>query len=315
MGEIGQAHCQAMEGIAEVKLVAVAEPNAERRAIAEDMGAVGYSGYETLLECDDVDAVIIATPDHLHAGPCIAAAKAGKHILVEKPIATTVQEAEAIIDAAQEAHVKLMVGHTLRFFAEYQYAKTSVMDGDVGQLVSLFARRTNIISQQQRLQGRCGVLFFLGVHDFDALRWVGGAEPKRIYCESSTSVPSEFPVENETFTTVYFDNGLVACAHIGWYLPESHPAGFDFKLDVTGSKGVVNLDFTRHVITKYTTEVGVHPLITRALADEIRGFSQCVLDDLVSPISGGDGLVALKMALAAQLSIREVRPVDISEIR
>ena len=115
----------------------------------------------------------------------------------------------------------------------------------MGELAGVFARRTNLITQQERVKGRTGVLFFLGVHDFDAMRWIIGSEPESIYCAAASSVSLTHPVENETFSIIQFKNGVVGCAHIGWFLPEIHAAGFDFKLDVTGAKGILNLDMER----------------------------------------------------------------------
>lgn len=313
-GEIGEAHRIAIEQTKAAELVAIAEPNEQRRNAAAKSGVRTYESYEELLNDGAVDAVVVATPDHLHTEPCIAAAEAKKHILVEKPIATSVADAERILQAANSSGVKLMVGHTLRFFPEYQHAKQAVQEQELGKVISLFARRTNIAAQQSRLQGRCGVLLFLGVHDFDVLRWICDAEPRRIYCESATSIETPYAVESETFTTIQFDNGAIGCVHAGWWLPDNHPAGFEFKLDVTGDKGILNLDFSNHQLTKYTVASNMHMLFTDAMTNEIRSFAACIASDTDSPVSGNDGIVALKMALAAEQSFSESVPIDLAEV-
>lgn len=91
--------------------------------------------------------------------------------------------------------------------------------------MSAFARRANVVTQTDRIQGRVGVLHFLGVHDFDALRWVIGDEVASVHSISATSSPLAHPVENETFTTLRFKKGAIACVQAGWYLPRTTRLG------------------------------------------------------------------------------------------
>ena len=166
-----------------------------------------------------------------------------------------------------------------------------------------------MISQAERIGGRTGVLHFLGIHDFDMLRWVVGSEPVSIYAEASTSVPRVYPAENETFSIIRFANGVIACAQIGWNLPAAHPAGRDFKLDVIGNKGCLNLDLTNQGIAIYSAEGGKYPSTAPGLIEEDKAFVNCVLDDAPAPVTGQDGVVALKMVLAALESIEGKQPV------
>ena len=181
----------------------------------------------------------------------------------------------------------------------------------MGDLVSIFARRENIISQPERLKGRCGVLMFLGTHDFDAMRWIVGSEPVSIYSQASTSVPSKYPIENETFSIIRFANGVVGCAQIGWYLPDQHPAGRDFKMDLIGSKGSLNLDQMRQGIEIYTQNGAKFPSVSSGLVDEDRTFVDCILDNKNMPATAQDGLIALRMVLAAMKSIESGQAVNL----
>jgi predicted dehydrogenase len=312
LGEIGAIHCDALLQIPQAKLLAVADiDEAKAKQIAKQTGAQPYQDYKELLARNDIDAVIIATPDHLHKEPCVAAAKAGKHILVEKPLAMTLEDSKDILGAVEKANVKLMVGFTLRFFPQYQHAKASIEKGELGKLISLFARRTNLISQSQRLKGRTGVLFFLGIHDFDVLRWMVGAEAKEIYCLSTKHDRSSYTVEDETFTTIRFGNGVIACAHIGWCMPEGHPTGFDFKLDITGTNGLLNLDMVRQGVEKHVAGHTSFPPMSSPLIAEDRSFIDAVLYDKDVPVTGEDGLQAVQMTLAALESIKTGKPVGL----
>ncbi len=153
------------------------------------------------------------------------------------------------------------------------------------------------------------MLHFLGIHDFDMMRWVVGSEPVSIYTEASTSVPRVYPAENETFSIIRFANGVVGCAHIGWNLPNSHPAGRDFKLDVIGNKGVLNVDLATQGVGVFTTDGAKFPSTSPGLVEEDKAFVNCVLDDTPVPVTGQDGVVALKMVLAALESIETKQPV------
>lgn len=312
LGAIGQKHCDSLKQIRQANLVAVSDVNeAILSKTATALNATPYTDFTKLLAHPGLEAVVIALPDQLHRDATIAAAKAGKHILVEKPIATTEEDAQSMIQAANEAEVKLMVGFTLRFIPHYIQARNAVASGKLGDLVSIFARRLNVISQAERIQGRCGVLLFLGIHDFDMMHWVVGSEPVSIYTEASTSVPRVYPDENETFSIIHFANGVVGCAHIGWNLPINHPGGRDFKLDLIGNKGSLNLDLTNQGLQIFTADGAKFPSTAPGLIEEDRAFVNCVLDNTPVPVTGQDGIVALKMVLAAQKSIQTKQPINL----
>jgi predicted dehydrogenase len=312
LGAIGQKHCQVLSEIRQANIVALADINEDvLEKTAKTCQAEPYKDYKKMIQHPGLDAVVVATPDDLHREPCVLAAEAGKHVLVEKPIATTEEDAQAIIDAADQANVKLMVGFTLRFIPHYVKAKAAVEDEKLGQMISIFARRLNVITQAERINGRCGVLHFLGIHDFDAMRWIVGSEPVSIYTEASTSVERKFPQEDETFSIIKFANGVVGCAHIGWNLPANHPAGRDFKLDISGSQGSLNMDLASQGLQIFTAQGHQFPSTAPGLIEEDRAFVNCVLDDTPVPVTGKDGLVALKMVMAALESIEKKSVVKI----
>ena len=312
LGAIGQKHCSALAGLERATLCAVADVNANvLSSTSAQYKAAPYANAEELLKHPGLDAVVIATPDDLHREACVLAAQHGKHILVEKPLATTIDDSQAMIAAAETAGVKLMVGFTLRFSLHYLQARKAVTDGVLGSLVSVFARRQNVISQSERLKGRVGVLMFLGPHDFDVMRWIVGSEPVSIYSQMATSVPGAYPIDNETFTTIKFANGVVGCAQIGWFLQDKHPAGKDFKLDIVGDKGSLNLDQMRQGLEIYTATGAKFPSVSAGLVDEDRAFVDCILDNKEVPVSGRDGLAAVRMVLAAMRSLETGQPVSL----
>lgn len=312
LGAIGQKHVDVLRKLRHVELVAISDLNEDlltKNTTGTDI--VGYADYHGMLEHPGLEAVVIATPDQLHRDVTIDFLRAGKHVLVEKPIATTVEDGEAMVQVAKETGKKLMVGFTLRFIPHYIQAKNAVTSGKLGVVSSIFARRLNVITQAERLGGRTGVLHFLAIHDFDLLHWIIGSKPVSIYSSASTSVERKYPQENETFSIINFENGVVACAHIGWNLPLAHPGGRDFKLDIIGDRGSLNLDLARQGLEIYSDTGSKFPSTAPGLDREDEAFVNCVLDDSPVPVTGEDGIVALKMVLAGLESIELGRPVEI----
>jgi predicted dehydrogenase len=312
LGAIGGKHVSVLKNLREANIVGVSDLNQElvNKTIAGTT-IQGYTDYRELLARPDLDAVIIATPDHLHKDITIEAAQAGKHVLVEKPIATTVEDGEAMIEAAKKANVKLMVGFTLRFVPHYVQAREIIQSGKLGKIVSVYSRRMNVITQADRLGGRIGVLHFLGIHDFDLLHWLLGVKPDQVYTAESTSVEKRHPQENETFNTFKFKDGTLVCAHIGWNLTTAHPGGRDFKLTVIGDKGSLDIDLASQGLMMYSESGSKFPSTAPGLDVEDKAFIDCVLDDKPVPSTGEDGITALKMVLAAIESIEKDTPVKI----
>ena len=312
LGEIGGAHCASIATLPQAQLVAVADLRAEvATKVAGEYGATAYATADELLAHPGIEAVIIALPDHLHLAAAEATAAAGKAMLVEKPLAVDAEEAKAIVRAAEAAKTLLMVGFTVRYFPQYIRARQAVASGELGTLVSAFARRANVVTQTDRIQGRVGVLHFLGVHDFDALRWVIGDEVASVHSISATSSPLAHPVENETFTTLRFKKGAIACVQAGWYLPTNHPAGFDFRLDLTGRDGSLNLSMMEQGLAIHSKSGTSYPYMASPLIAEDRDFVDSVLAGAPSPITGADGLAAGAIVDAALESIATGRVVDL----
>lgn len=313
LGAIGGKHVSVLKSLREANIVGVSDLNQDlvNKTIAGTT-IQGYTDYRQLLAHPDLEAVIIATPDHLHKDITIEAAQAGKHVLVEKPIATTVEDGEAMIAAAKAANVKLMVGFTLRFVPHYVQAREIIQSGKLGKIISVYSRRMNVITQADRLGGRIGVLHFLGIHDFDLLHWLLGVEPDQVYSAESTSVEKRYPQENETFNTFKFQDGTLVCAHIGWNLTTAHPGGRDFKLTVIGDKGSLDIDLASQGLIMYSEFGSKFPSTAPGLDVEDKAFIDCVLDDKPVPATGEDGITALKMVLAAIDSIEKDAPVKIN---
>jgi len=141
-GEIGHVHAEAHSEIegTELSIAALIQPEAEGR-FSEEFDARLYAGYEELLDDETIDAVDICLPNDLHCEFALKAFQAGKHVFCEKPIALSLEEADAMIEAARRAHRFLMIGHVLRFWPEYLKAKQAIDAGEVGQSLAVSASK------------------------------------------------------------------------------------------------------------------------------------------------------------------------------
>jgi predicted dehydrogenase len=312
-GFMGERHARIYAGLPDVELVAVCDVReASARELGVRTGAEAYTDYRALLRRDDLDAVSVCTPDGLHREPCELAIRGGRHVLVEKPIATTVADAEAIAGAAAKAGVVLLVGHCLRFDPRYDQARQAVERGELGSIQTIYTRRANTVAAQDRLAGRCPLPLFLGVHDYDVMRWLAGSEVERVTAESKWGMLKDqgFPVEDANCALLRFASGALGIAELSWILPRGFPASGDHRLDVVGSAGALSIatvetglrraDGQRavQVDTASAPSVLGHP--GGMFYFELRHFVDCVRDRATPAIAPDDAVMALRIALAVE---------------
>ena len=321
-GFMGERHARIYAGMPDVELVAVCDVReAAARELASRTGAAAYSDYRALLGRDDVDAVSVCTPDGLHREPCELALRSGRHVLVEKPIATTVADAEAIVEAASRAGAVLLVGHCLRFDPRYDQARQAAARGELGAIQTIYTRRANTVAAQDRLGGRCSLPLFLGVHDYDVMRWLVGGEVERVTAESKWGLLRDqgFPVEDANCALLRFSTGALGIAELGWILPRGFPASGDHRLDLVGSAGSLSIatletglrraDGQRavQIDTASAPSVQGHP--GGMFYFELRHFVDCVRGRATPAVTPHDAVMALRIALAVERAASTGAPV------
>jgi predicted dehydrogenase len=324
-GTFGEVHASVLAELPDVEVVAVADVRLERaREVAGKCGAkYHYDDWRGLLARDDIDAVSIVTPEDAHRDPAIEAANAGKHVLVEKPIAATLADADAMIGAAGRAGVKFMVGHILRFTPGYVQIKQAIDDGTLGEPIWAYSRRNGSVAQVKRLGGRASAILFLGIHDIDLLLWYFGGDVERVFCESvRKEVSRTYGVPDFSWLLLKFKSGAMGSIETGYGLPEKWadwkrpskwgPFSADIEVEVIGTKGAVFFDFPPMIVMGCDEEGFKFPdLIHRplihgksegAIKIELQHFIDCIREDKAPLVSGSDGRRALEVALAAERS-------------
>lgn len=304
-----QAHplCE-LAGIADLN------PDVAGRA-SESLGCPAFGSANDLLASGRLDGLVITTVEDQHREPCLAAFAHGAGVLVEKPIATNIADAEAIVAASIAAKRPLLVGHVLRFDVRYARLRQEVASGTIGAPLTIYARRLNGIGAQNRLRGRCSLPLFLGVHDYDMVRWVANSDVVEVVAREHRGHLASFgyPVEDASVALLTLANGVLATVEEGWILPESHPVGFDQRFDVNGSTGRVELvgheggvAIMGERLTWPDTHLWptVHGQVDGALRRELWHFVDVLRGEAEPLISGADGLAALRIALAVEESAR-----------
>jgi predicted dehydrogenase len=309
------AHLVANHPVAE--LAGIADLNEQvARDAAAPFGTQSFSSVHEMLDGADLDGLIVATIEDAHREPCVTALERGIGVLVEKPLASTIESGQAIIEAAERSGASLLVGHVLRFDARYAQMREAVRSGRIGETISLYARRLNGKLAQNRLQGRSSLPLFLGVHDYDMARWVAGSEVSHVFAQSRFGYLRSlgYDIEDVNWALLTFENGVMAAVEEGWVLPTGHPSSVDQKFDVSGTTGRIELTGESSGLTIMNDEriawpdtalwPTVHGRLTGALEREVGHFVRCLSKQEAPMTTGEDGLAAVRIALAVEESAR-----------
>ena len=294
--------------------VAVCDLSADRaNAVAQKYGIKNvFTDYNEMLRKTDCDAVSIVTPDHLHADIAIACAKAGKDMLIEKPIATTRDDVHRIVDAANKHKVRVMVDLHNRWNPPFVTAKQAIDAGELGELQTGYIRLNDIkwvATDMLSWTSESSILWFLGSHSLDTLRWLFNDDVKRVYSVSRRGVMDALGVSaaDTYLTTLEFTGGAIAQMENAWISPNGNPNLNDFKFNILGSKGMIAIDASNHnLIQKYTDEKTIVPdiLVRNTVHGRVKGFAYESIRSFVDKIiSGEDFIVSMEDAAKTSLAI------------
>lgn len=323
LGMMGERHARVWAELPQTRLVSVCDIIPERaEAVAGQYPCRVAASLEEAVGAPGVDIVSVCTDDQAHLQPCLAAAAAGKHVLVEKPLATSLEHCDRIIQACERAGVKLMTGHVCRFDPRYVACREAVVNGRVGEIVQVYARRNNVVTSGRRIGARTSVAFFLGVHEIDLMCWVSGARVTRVHSEATSKVLADIGAQDTILTLLRLDNGAVGCIETCWVIPEGSPNSLDARLEVVGSAGRVaakvggdevmeaaDAQRSRRPDMVYWTEV--HGRAQGALADQLEHFAECVRGDVQPVISPAEARHAVEVAQAMHRSLETGAPVEL----
>jgi len=297
----GKNHARIYSELEKADLIAVADLNEDAAcALGERYGADYHGDPADLIKRDDIDAISICTPTVTHAKIALEAIEAGKHILVEKPLTSTVAEAESLIAASEKAGVKLTVGFVERFNPGVIEALRLVREGKIGDIILARARR---VSRYPLRISDVGVVKDLAIHDADIVRQLFGADPETVYATAGNLVHS---FEDYANIVLRFPGNRSAFIETNWLTPHKIR-----RLILTGSEGLITVEFITQEVTVEDDEGRYTPFLKpqEPLTLELESFVEAILEDKPPAVSGEDGLKALRICEAALESARTGKPV------
>ncbi|GAA0401998.1 Gfo/Idh/MocA family oxidoreductase [Microbispora corallina] len=316
-GMIAGVHAHAYRGSPGVRLVAVADPvpgKAER--IAGRYGATVVPDLGALLDLG-VDVVDICTPPTAHAGAAIEALQAGRHVLCEKPITRTMDEARRVLAAAEVAPGLLSVGQVARYGPDHRLARDLAASGEVGLVRMLSHSTTTSLpgwSEAGWLADAAtsgGPLLDQGVHGFDYARWVIGSPAVRVHCMASGSGAGPLTY---TLATVRYENDAIAHIECSWAHPASR--GFRLRAEIIGTEGRLSWDYDHMMGGVLHAREGDAEwwdvLGDREFTLELSAFFDACRDGGPPPVPAAEAAESLRTALAAIESARTGRTIDLT---
>lgn len=319
-GNMGRNHARTYSNISGAKLVSISDVNEGEKAIADRYGCRFYTDYREMLEKEDIDAVSVCAPTKLHCEIAVRCMRAGKHVLIEKPIATNVQEARRIVKEAGKAGVTVTVGHIERFNPAVRKLKELVERKKLGRITSLISRRVGIFPPQIK---DANVFQDLAVHDIDIFNYLLEVRPTRIYSHAGNA----FKGTREDHAIILLDYQEVPCViQVNWITPVKIR-----ELAVTGLKGYAELNYISQDLKVYKSiyektydtfgdfvvkfgspeETKIKVRREEPLMRELRHFVECVKTGSRPLVSAEDGLLALELALDAVKSYRTSKEIRV----
>lgn len=313
-GFMGGVHLNAYAAIPEVEVVGVADARIESaEAGAAIVGARPYGSYEDLVAGEDVEVVDVCLPTAFHRDIAVRAAAEGRHVILEKPISRTIEDAQEILDAFSGEGPRLFVGHVVRFFPEYVGIKEKIEAGDLGTVgVVRTSRRSPLLLgwndwyADWRISG--GVLLDLVIHDFDFLRWALG-EVERVYARGVLG--HEYNRLDYALTTLRFESGAIAHVEGHW----GFPGPFNYSIEVAGSRALLTADSREpaslELIGGATDDVVDLATGKSPYEAELAHFVRCISTGEEAIVEGRDAYEALRIGLAATESVLSGEPVTL----
>lgn len=322
-GLFGESHLQAYRAVSNTKVVAVFDVSRDRaEAMAAQFGIPRVaSSLEDICASEDIDAIDVVTPEETHREPVLTAIARGKHVFVEKPLATDLSACRAMIDAAEAATRILMVGQLVRFETKFAMLKEEIASGRLGNIVSMHARRNRLKSLLE-LYGRTHPVVENSIHDIDLMLWYTGQRVRKVRGFERRVLG---PKHAEAFWGVLeFEGGALGVVETIWLLPKAAGIMLDDAFQLVGDKGIGNVSLVPGALTFWrddgveTPDVSYDPRVRGAaygaLRDELAYFCDCVRHNRQPEIvTAREATNSVRVALALAQSAAENRDIEIKE--
>jgi predicted dehydrogenase len=314
-GAMGKSHARVYSEMESVDLVAICDVDEENKKIAEQYNTNYYSDCSEMLKKEKIDAVSVCVPTKYHKEIAWGIIKNKISILVEKPIAATLEDAEEIINGADKNNVKLMIGHIERFNPVVAELKKRIARNELGKIYKVNCTRLSPFPQRVV---DVGVIVDLAVHEIDILRYIIDPKITRVYAETAQRIHSSH--EDLLIGTLRFGNGVLGVINTNWLTPKKVR-----EISITGEKGMFTANYMSQEIYFYENEFtkknldynkGFMNIIEgkkvkleiekkEPLKIELNAFIDCIKENIEPAVTGQDGLEALKIAEKFKQSVKD----------
>ncbi|WEK55958.1 MAG: Gfo/Idh/MocA family oxidoreductase [Candidatus Cohnella colombiensis] len=305
-----ESYAKALRRIEGVEFVGIMDEDSVRgRKYSELFGTLHFSNMDEFLK-QDMDAVIVTSENVHHKEHVLASAKAGKHVLCEKPISISITDAQEMIDVCKANHVVLQTAFPVRYNSSILRAKEMIGNGVLGDIIAV--KGTN--------RGQCpggwfvdvelsggGAVLDHTVHVTDILRWFLGSEVRTVYAEIGNTFTNHL-IDDSGILSMEFENGVFASLDCSWSRNATYPIWGDITLEIIGTKGTLSVDAFNQKLNVYSNYLGYNHSFWGDDMDEelIRDFVNCIRSGKKeAPITGEDGLRAIEVAFAAYESSKK----------
>ncbi len=315
LGWFGEIHCETIVGIPNLELVALCTRRPDR--LSEQASKFGvtktYTDYRDMLADTGIDAVSIVTMWDQHTDPAVDALKAGKHVFLEKPMASTVADCNKIMAAANASRGILQVGHICRFNPRYRMTKQAIDEGRIGKIVALQSRRNIPAAWTPTILEKIGPIVGDAIHDTDLMLWFTSDRVVSAYSQTVSVRNLTFPDIGQTMYR--FKGGATATLETVWCMPEKTPFDIDERMSIIGTEGIIHVQDTFPNLgivdgsRLHSPDTTYWPMFEGvrggALRAEFEYFANCALMGIAPKIGRPeDAAAALEATLAAEESAR-----------
>jgi len=337
IGMIGLVHAQILSHMEECKYVAISDADPSKKRLAEKLGVRYYSDYKKMIENEDLDGVVVAVPNELHKTIGVYCAEHSLNILMEKPITSTIKEAEELIKSVEKNNVELLIGHHRRFNPLIVAVKELIGRGDLGKIVGVSMlwgmykpSEYFKIGSWRKYKGGGPILINL-IHEVDNLRYIYGRKIERVYAEVSNETRN-FEVEDTVGVTMRFNDGVIAnilmsdTAPSPWaYEATMGENSFFYQTNGNiyyffGDKASLSFPEMKKIFYRNSSKAGwqyplniknIHIKRRNPYPEQLKHFCK-VINGLEKPrTSGRDGLTTLRVTMAIKESGEKNQPVKL----
>jgi UDP-N-acetylglucosamine 3-dehydrogenase len=291
----GKNHARAYKEMQSANLVAICDVNAVRaKSVAHQFGVKAYTDSARMLRDKEIEAVSVCTWSTVLADEALKAVLAGKHVLVEKPMAANSEQARNLLRTADENGLHITVGFLMRFIPGLQNIQESITNKKIGSMVCATAKR---VSQWPDRIGDVGVVKDTAIHDIDAMRYITNEDPVSVSAKVGSMKNKRF--EDYAQIMLTYENGESAFIESNWLTPYKTRT-----LTVTGSEAIMKLDYITQELWIENARESIQPRypVQEPLKRELQHFVECITEKKTPRVTGMDGIKALEIAEAAMMS-------------